>query len=163
MMLGPLSAPSSPPEIPAPTKWMPVSAIACSRRIVSVKSALPPSTMMSPGSNRWTSSEITASVPAPACTMMMAVRGVASEATNSSMVSAATKPASGCSVTSVSVRANVRLYTATVLPSRLAKLRAKFDPMTAKPTTPIFALPCSLTCATAPYVVSSSHAGIPCT
>ena len=58
--------------------------ISASRRIVSWKFALPPSTMMSPGSKRVTSSEITASVPLPACTMMIAVRGFASDATNSS-------------------------------------------------------------------------------
>ncbi len=51
MIDGPLSAPSSPPEMPAPTKWMPVGLISASRRIVSLKIALPPSTMMSPGSN----------------------------------------------------------------------------------------------------------------
>ena len=50
MIDGPLSAPSSPPEMPAPTKLMPVSRTAFSRRMVSVNSALPPSTMMSPGS-----------------------------------------------------------------------------------------------------------------
>jgi len=55
MMLGPRSAPSSPPEIPAPTKLMPVSRTAFSRRIVSGKYALPPSTMMSPGSKTSTS------------------------------------------------------------------------------------------------------------
>ncbi len=41
---------------------------------------------------------------------------------------------------SVSVRAHVRLYTATVLPSRLARLRARLLPITARPTTPIFGL-----------------------
>ena len=51
MIDGPSSAPSSPPEMPAPTKLMPVSRTAFSRRIVSVNRALPPSTMMSPGSN----------------------------------------------------------------------------------------------------------------
>ena len=84
MIEGPSSAPSSPPEIPAPTKLMPVSRTAFSRRIVSVKRALPPSTMMSPGSNTSTSASITASVPAPALTMMIAVRGFCSDAANSS-------------------------------------------------------------------------------
>ena len=82
MIDGPLSAPSSPPEMPAPTKLMPVSRTAFSRRMVSVKSALPPSTMMSPGSKTLTSSSMTASVPLPACTMMSAVRGFASDAAN---------------------------------------------------------------------------------
>ncbi len=84
MIDGPLSAPSSPPEMPAPTKLMPVSRTAFSRRMVSVNSALPPSTMMSPGSKTSTSSSMTASVPLPACTMMIAVRGFASESANSS-------------------------------------------------------------------------------
>jgi len=38
MMLGPLSAPSSPPETPTPRKRMPLAARSCSRRRVSVKS-----------------------------------------------------------------------------------------------------------------------------
>ena len=82
MIEGPLSAPSSPPEMPAPTKLMPVARTAASRRMVSVKRALPPSTMMSPGSNTFTSSSMTASVPRPACTMMIAVRGFCSAAAN---------------------------------------------------------------------------------
>jgi hypothetical protein len=63
MMLGPLSAPSSPPEMPAPTKWRPFARTSFSRRIVSVNSALPPSTMMSPSSNASVSCSMTASVP----------------------------------------------------------------------------------------------------
>ncbi len=143
MIDGPCSAPSSPPEIPAPTKLMPVSRTAFSRRMVSVNSALPPSTMMSPGSNTETSSSITASVPLPACTMTSAVRGLLKEAANSSMVFAGMNPASGCSSMRVSVRAQVRLKTATLLPSRLARLRARLLPITASPTTPMFALPLS--------------------
>lgn len=90
--------------MPVPTKWMPVSRTAFSRRMVSVKSAFPPSTIMSPGSKTFVSCSITASVPRPAWTMMIAVRGVASEAAKSSIVSEATKAASGCSVMRVSVR-----------------------------------------------------------
>ncbi len=84
MIEGPRRAPSSPPEMPAPTKLMPVSRTAFSRRIVSVNRALPPSTMMSPGSNTSTSESMTASVGRPALTMMMAVRGFCSDAANSS-------------------------------------------------------------------------------
>ena len=40
MIDGPFSAPSSPPEMPAPTKWMPVSRTAFSRRMVSVNSGV---------------------------------------------------------------------------------------------------------------------------
>ena len=70
--------------MPAPTKLMPVSRTARSRRIVSGKYAFPPSTMMSPGSNTFTSSSMTASVPRPALTMMIAVRGFDRVAANSS-------------------------------------------------------------------------------
>ena len=109
MIDGPSSAPSSPPEMPAPTKLMPVSRTAFSRRIVSVNRALPPSTMMSPGSNTSTSASITASVPAPALTMMIAVRGFCSDAANSSYVAAGTNSASGCSPTRCSVFSWLRL------------------------------------------------------
>ncbi len=95
MIDGPFSAPSSPPEMPAPTKFSPRSRSSRSRRIVSWKLALPPSTMMSPCSNRSASCAITASVPLPAWTITIAVRGLASEATKSSMLSLATKPSSG--------------------------------------------------------------------
>ena len=65
---------------------------AFSRSMVSRKFALPPSTMMSPGSNRSASWSMTASVPLPACTMMIAVRGFARQATNSSMSSLGDEP-----------------------------------------------------------------------
>ncbi len=109
MIEGPFSAPSSPPEMPVPTKLRPFSRRSCSRRMVSWKFALPPSTMMSPSSNRSASCSMTASVPLPACTMMIAVRGLDSEATKSSIDSDAMKPASACSFSSSSVRAYVRL------------------------------------------------------
>ncbi len=109
MIDGPFSAPSSPPEMPAPTKFSPRSRRSASRRIVSWKLALPPSTMMSPSSKRSASCSITASVPLPAWTMMIAVRGFASDATKSSMLSLATKPASGWSASSVRVRSGERL------------------------------------------------------
>ena len=141
MIEGPSRAPSSPPEMPAPTKLRPSSRAAFSLLMVSVNSELPPSTMMSPSSNRAESSAITASVPRPACTMTMAVRGFWRDATKSSTVSEAINPASGCSSSSVLVRAQVRLYTATVLPSRLARFRARLEPITAMPTTPMFATP----------------------
>ena len=139
MSEGPFSAPSSPPEMPAPTKLMPVSRTAFSRRMVSVNSALPPSTMMSPGSKTLTSSSMTASVALPAFTMMIAVRGVCRLSASSCIVAALTKPASGCAAMRSSVLDVVRLYTATVLPSRLARLRARFEPITARPTTAMLA------------------------
>ena len=83
---------------------------------------------------------MTASVPVPALTMMIAVRGVVRDAANSSYEKVATKPASGCSVMRCSVFSALRLKIATVLPSRLARFRARLDPMTASPTTPMFAV-----------------------
>ena len=109
MIEGPLRAPSSPPEMPAPTKLMPVSRTAFSRRMVSVNSELPPSMMMSPGSKTFTSSSMTASVPLPACTMMSAVRGFESCRRTPGRPSSSTKPASGCSDASASVFSGLRL------------------------------------------------------
>ena len=91
MMLGPSSAPSSPPETPVPTKWMPCSRSSRSRRRVSAKCALPPSMIMSPGSRSGANSWITASVGSPAFTMMTRRRGRSRAATNSLAVSVATK------------------------------------------------------------------------
>ena len=48
MMLGPLSAPSSPPETPVPTYSSPLASASLMRRSVSAKCVLPPSIMMSP-------------------------------------------------------------------------------------------------------------------
>ena len=84
MIDGPCSAPSSPPDTPQPTKWMPCSRRAASRRRVSMKWALPQSMTMSSRSSSGTSSSITASVGAPAFTMMITARGRSSEATKSS-------------------------------------------------------------------------------
>ena len=85
MIDGPLSAPSSPPDTPVPTKCRPCSFSSFSRRMVSGKWALPASMMMSPSSSRATSSAITASVPGPALTMMITRRGRSSEATKSAI------------------------------------------------------------------------------
>ena len=102
---GPSRAPSSPPDTPQPTKCSPRALIAFSRRIVSGKCALPASTMMSPGSIRSASWSIIASVGSPALTMMIAVRGFFSDATNSSIVFAGkNSPSLPCSVMSFSVR-----------------------------------------------------------
>ena len=67
-----------------PTKCRPCSFSACSRRRVSVKWALPPSTTMSPSSSSGTSSSITASVGSPALTMITIARGCSMLATKSS-------------------------------------------------------------------------------
>ena len=106
MIEGPLSAPSSPPQTPVPTKCRPSSFSLASRRIVSGKWALPASMTMSPSSSSGISSSITASVPGPAFTMMMTRRGRSSEATKSAIDSEATNvPSAPASATSDSVLA----------------------------------------------------------
>lgn len=140
MMLGPSSAPSSPPEMPAPTKWMPCSRSSRSRRRVSSKWALPPSMITSPSSRSSANSRITASVGSPAFTMTIRRRGRSSASTNSFADSAATKePSCPNSSTRAWVFAAVRLWTATVNPLR-AKFRARLLPITASPVTPIWAV-----------------------
>ncbi len=86
MIDGPCSAPSSPPETPVPMKWMPALASSWLRRMVSLKKVLPPSISTSPLLSSGFSSAITASVPAPACTISRMRRGFSSEATNFSIV-----------------------------------------------------------------------------
>src|SRR5829696_6911492 len=140
MMLGPSSAPTSPPDTPAPTKWTPCRRRAASRRRVSSKWALPPSISTSSTSSSGTSSSMTASVGSPALTITTMRRGRCSEATNSAVVSDGTNvPSSPNCSTSAVVRADVRLWTATANPWR-ARLRARLRPMTARPVTPISAV-----------------------
>ena len=62
------------------------AASAASRRSVSRKKELPPSTTMSPGSSRGASSVSTASTGTPAFTIRMICRGLASAATSSGSV-----------------------------------------------------------------------------
>ena len=115
MIEGPFSAPSSPPETPMPTKCRLISRSAASRRRVSLKCALPPSMIMSPGSSSGANSSITASVAGPALTMMSRRLGRSSDATNSSAVWAGTKvPSWPNSVTMSVTRETVRLCRATV-------------------------------------------------
>ncbi len=141
MIDGPLSAPSSPPEMPQPTKWMPFSRAAFSRRMVSWNRALPPSMRMSPGSSNAESSSMTASVGPPALTMMMILRGTASDATNSAADSLGTNvPSEPCSSITARVLLLERLWMAVTKPL-LAKLRARLEPITAIPVTPISAVP----------------------
>src|SRR3954451_17414212 len=137
MMLGPLSAPSSPPLTPVPTKCRPRPARSVVRRCVSWYRALPPSMTMSPSSSSGTSSSITASVAGPACTMIRMLRGRSSACTNSSVLTVGTKsPSAPCAAINASVRACVRLCRTTWWPCR-ARLRARFAPMVARPVTPI--------------------------
>ena len=91
IMLGPSSAPFSPPETPMPTKRSPRAAASPTRRSVSVKREFPPSTRMSPGSRSGLRSAMMLSIAPPASTMSTIARGRASEATNASTVSDGTK------------------------------------------------------------------------
>ena len=84
---------------------------------------------------------MTASVGSPALTMISTRRGFSSAARNSGIVSLRTNlPSEPCSASSASVLAIDRLCSATVYPW-WAKLRAMFEPMTARPVTPICAVP----------------------
>src|SRR3954453_14017031 len=136
MMLGPLSAPSSPPDTPTPRKRSPRSAIALSRRCVSRKCELPPSTIVSPSSSSGESSSIPASTAGPALTMAMIVRGRSSDWTNSSVVPVPViGPSEPCSAMNCSVLDAVRLCTAIGM-SWWATLRARLAPITARPVRP---------------------------
>src|SRR5215203_982231 len=136
MMLGPFSAPSSPPETPTPRKRSPRSFIALSRRWVSRKCELPPSTIVSPSSSSGASSSITASTAGPALTIVMIVRGRSSACTNSSVVPVPVSgPSEPCSAMNWSVLDAVRLCTAIGM-SWWATLRARLAPITARPVRP---------------------------
>src|SRR4051794_3409354 len=136
MMLGPLSAPSSPPDTPTPRKRSPRSFIALSRRWVSRKWELPPSMIVSPSSSSGASSSITASTAGPAFTMVMIVRGRSSACTNSSVVPLdVIGPSEPCSAMNCSVLDAVRLCTAIGM-SWWATLRARLAPITARPVRP---------------------------
>ena len=58
IMLGPFSAPSSPPDTPVPMYSLPLDSTYAVRRMVSGKWLLPPSMMMSPSSSRGSSCSI---------------------------------------------------------------------------------------------------------
>src|SRR4051812_8083783 len=139
MMLGPCSAPSSPPETPLPTKCSPRSRSDFSRRRVSAKCALPASMITSPSSSSGANSSMTASVGSPAFTMITTCRGRSSASTNACAEYAGMKsPSSPNWSTSARVRSSDRLCRATVCPCR-ARLRARLRPMTARPVTPMLA------------------------
>src|SRR4051812_10510808 len=141
MMLGPRSAPTSPPDTPVPMKRRPRSRHSSVRRRVSRKRELPPSITMSPSSSSGVRSSITPSTGAPAFTITMIRRGLSNDETNSSSDSAAANlPSSPYSSMNSRVRSGERLCTATGT-SRLAMLRARLAPITARPVTPIWLPP----------------------
>ena len=87
-----------------------------SRRMVSVKRALPPSMMMSPGSSSGRQLVDLAIVASPALTIRMIARGLRTAPTRSSSVVQGTsgRPVASSLATNSSVRLGVRLKTATV-------------------------------------------------
>jgi len=84
MMLGPFSAPSSPPETPVPMYKSPFDSTYSVRRSVSLKWVLPPSMITSPGSSSGISFSMNSSTAGPALTISMTLRGRASASTSSS-------------------------------------------------------------------------------
>ena len=137
MIDGPSSAPSSPPDTPVPMKRRPFDWHSFDRRIVSWKCELPASMMMSPSSSSGVRSPITPSTGPPALTITMIRRGFSSDWTKSSSDSVPVNlPSSPKSFMNSSVFDAVRLCTE-IGTSRLAMLRARFAPMTARPVTPI--------------------------
>ena len=141
MMLGPSSAPSSPPDTPTPMNRIPFAAHSSVRRTVSGKCELPASMMMSPSSSSGVSSSITASTGLPALTITMIRRGVSSAFTKSSTDSQPVNgPSSPYSLMNSVIFAVVRLCTAVGVPRR-AMLRARLAPITASPVTPMRLLP----------------------
>ena len=108
--------------------------------MVSVNSALPPSTMMSPGSN--TRGERVDHRIGALARLHHDDRGTGLRERRGELVDSSrtrrTRPRGVRVDQRVGLR-GLRLKTATVLPSRLARLRARFDPITASPTTPMLA------------------------
>jgi len=109
MMAGPLRAPSSPPETPAPMKRKPNGVSQASRRSVSVNRLLPPSMTMSSRSSRGSNCSITASTGAPALTISMILRGRARLATKSASVAAPCRRLPGWAATNSRVTSGLRL------------------------------------------------------
>src|SRR5882672_11025089 len=137
MMLGPSSAPSSPPETPAPINPSPAASAAAARRTVSWNRELPPSMIVSPGSSIDESESTASSTAGPALTIRRIARGRLRMRTSSCSDPAGRKsPSPECAAMKSSVRLRVRLYTATRTPWD-ARLRARFSPIVARPTTPI--------------------------
>ena len=91
IMLGPFSAPSSPPETPMPRNLNPFSSTSFTRLSVSGKWLFPPSIKMSSLERMGVRELMTASTASPAFTMMRIGRGGSSELTSSSSVLHETK------------------------------------------------------------------------
>ena len=139
MIEGPCRAPSAPPETPAPTYSRPCASTSPTRRAVSAKWELPPSTMTSPGSSTASSPAMMSSTGWPARTMSSSRRGRASRPASSANDQAGRMPvpAPGPARNSP-MRAGVWLWTATPNPwSR--RLSARFWPITPRPIRPMSA------------------------
>ena len=135
MIDGPRSAPSLPPETPMPTKRHAAPRARSSRRSVSVKRLLPASTTMSSASSSGSRASSTASTGEPAGTINTIRRGRSSAATRASVALTSRRSAlRGDRPPVCASRRQLRLKIATRCP-RLAKFRARFAPMTPRPTT----------------------------
>jgi len=82
--LGPLRAPSSPPETPVPTYKSPRASTSRVRRSVSAGKVLPPSMITSPGESSGTRRPMRSSTAGPALTIIITRRGASRAATSAS-------------------------------------------------------------------------------
>ncbi len=141
-MDGPLSAPSSPPEMPVPTKWMPCSRSSFSRRRVSSKWALPPS--MIDVALLQQRGELADHRVGRVARLHHDHQPPGALQRGDELLGRLARrrrcPRRRAPRPGRSVLAAVRLCTATVKPLR-AKLRARLLPMTASPVTPMSADP----------------------
>lgn len=110
-MLGPFSAPSSPPLIPMPMKWMDFFAQDVWRRSVSLYRLLPPSITISSLSKRGRRSFKTMSTGSPAFTIKIILRDFSRRLTSSFKVFAPAKNSPPCSWINSAVFSVVRLKT----------------------------------------------------
>lgn len=145
IMDGPFNAPSSPPDMPQPTKRIPFFANSATRRAVSRKSEFPPSIIMSPFAKCGSSRAAISSTASPALTISIAIRGLASDFANSAMSSVPKKflplpRPSRNFLTAESFLECGLLYTDTANPlsSRLSASEAPITPRPIKPMSDFF-------------------------
>mmetsp|Transcript_11498 Transcript_11498/g.47828 ORF Transcript_11498/g.47828 Transcript_11498/m.47828 type:complete len:213 (-) Transcript_11498:214-852(-) len=139
---GPNLAPSSPPLTPIPIYMIPFFDSDSERRSVFSNHSFPPSMIMSPSSNKGTSASIVASTGAPAFTSMIILRGRSMDSTNSFISlnpeNNAGSSSSLCALATASSVLELDLLKTDIENPFSAILRARFCPITASPTRPIF-------------------------
>ena len=134
---GPKRAPSSPPDTPQPTKWMPLGRSAASRRRVSSNHELPPSMTMSPSLRTGRSFSIVWSTGFPAGIIMRIRRGRSRAAASASKVFVPWNACPGLWAMNSSTHSGSRFHTATGTP-RDSTFSARFRPIVPSPITPNF-------------------------